>query len=143
MKKFLTENWFNLGILAIAVFAILSYSSFLKEKNDLEEKKFLSEALENQQKQQQEIVGHVQKSNQEDLINKCITDAYVELKTLQGGYDSLRSISCSKNPDYCSNSIDYWNDAKSKAFTTYKEEWVPQCKLGNRVFIHYEPVQNN
>ena len=77
-----------------------------------------------------------EKEKSDALINKCITDAYSELKTLQANYDWVNRDNCLNNSKLCDP--DYWNKAKDEAFTTYKEEWVPQCKLGNRVFIHYE-----
>ena len=97
--------------------------------------------LEVQQKQEQADLQQQQNANAQASINKCITDAYAELKTLQFNYERTYYTLCSKNSDYCSaSSRDYWDKAKDEAFTTYKEEWVPQCKLGKRVFIHYEPI---
>lgn len=140
MKKFIKENWFKLSILAVATFALTSYSFYLTEKNNLEEQKFFNQTLENQQKQQKAVLVQEQKSILEDTVNKCITDAYAELKTLQESYDTSSRIFCAKNIEFCSEWRAGNDKSKADAFTRYKEEWVPQCKLGNRVFIHYEPI---
>lgn len=96
-----------------------------------------------QQAQTNAALQQQQKANTEASINKCITDAYVELKTLQANYEWLGRGFCVKSPDFCSESIASTNKAKDEAFTTYQQEWVPQCKLGNRVFMHYELMSGN
>lgn len=140
MKKFIKENWFNLGILVIATLTLASYSFYLTEKNNLEEKKFFSQTLENQQKQLNEVLVQEQKSTEEGAVNECIKDAYTELKTLQSNFDVNTNMFCIKNIEFCSEWRAGNDKSKADAFTRYKEEWVPQCKLGNRVFIHYEPI---
>lgn len=105
----------------------------LVEKNKLEEQKTAKEALAKQQKE-----------SWDNFVNKCMTDAYAELKTLQWNYDVITSKFCLKLQDI-GTSCDTMNakngEDKDRAFVTYKEAWVPQCRLGNRVFIHYEPMK--
>ncbi len=161
MNTFIKNNWFKLiialGVVLIGVsvfyyFVILSSQkearisekaqAELIEKNKLETEKSSQEAEKSSQEMlnaQQKEIADQKKIATDNWINKCVTDAYSELKTLQWNYDYTNRMFCSKgNCDF-----DYWDKAKTKAFQTYQNEWVPQCKLGNRVFIHYEPMSNN
>lgn len=168
MKNFLSQNWFK-SVIALGVI-IISASTFYyfvllrhqketriqeKAQTDLIEKKEKEARIQDQaqidlieknkldaQRVAKENLERQQKEKLDNFINKCITDAYTELKTLQANYDWSRNKQCSNNPDFCSSIFDYWNKAKDEALTTYKEEWVSQCKLGNRVFLDYELYKN-
>lgn len=89
-------------------------------------------------KQAQVDLEQQQKTKTQSSIDKCITDAYTELKTLQWNYGVISAQFCAKDASACD--VAYWDKAKDDAFKTYQNEWIPQCKLGNRVFIHYEPM---
>jgi ferredoxin-like protein FixX len=113
------------------------------EKKNIEEKEAL-EKLERVQQEELEKEEAAEEQRKEEqfarIVNNCITDAYTELKTLQWNIDYAKNLDCSNNPAYCTSGIEFWNGEKDKAFIKYRDEWVPQCKLGNRVFIHYEPM---
>lgn len=144
-------------LIASIVLGGFYYASQVSRQNSIEKQQQIElqakrdqnnvEVLEAQQKQAQtDLIKHQeqlkadllqqQKAKEDNFINKCITDAYTELKTLQWNYGVISAKFCTNgNCD-----TEYWNKAKDEAFTTYKEEWIPQCKLGNRVFIHYESM---
>lgn len=170
IKNWLKENWFKAalatgviitGVSVFYYFVILSYQKEVRiqeqaridliaknnkeaqfqeqarldliEKNKLVAEKSAKEALVAGQK----AIADKQKATFDTWVNQCISDAYTELKTLQGNRDYAKWQLCAKgNCD-----VDYWNKIKESDFTTYQNEWVPQCKLGNKVFIHYEPMQ--
>jgi len=159
MNTFIKDNWFKIviavvvvfiGISAFYYFVILASQketriaekarSDLIEKNRLVEEKATQEAEKDAQAEleaQQKAIEDKKKTDFNAWVNKCITDAYAELKTLQGNQLELAKIGCANgNCD-----MTFWNKAQDESFQEYQNEWVPQCKLGNRVFIHYEPMQ--
>jgi len=162
MNAFIKDNWFKLvlalvvvliGISAFYYFVILSSQKEariqqqaqieLDRENQTELEKSIKDSEAEQQKileDNQKALEDKQKASTASWINQCITDAYSEMKTLQWNEDKLKMISCSSNPQFCSDTIEFWNNAKAESFTKYQNEWVPQCKLGNRVFIHTEPL---
>ncbi|MEK7515614.1 MAG: hypothetical protein AAB555_01605 [Patescibacteria group bacterium] len=150
-------------LIASIVLGGFYYASQVSKQNSIEKQQKIElqakkdqenvAALEAQQKQEQADLAkqqaqvsadlqQQQKAKAEAAINKCITDAYSEMKTLQGNYEALGIAFCVKNPDYScgADSRASTEKAKMEAFATYQNEWVPQCKLGKRVFIHYEPI---
>ena len=126
------------------------YASQISKQNSIEKQQQIelqakidqenAATLEAQQKQEQADLQQQQNTNAQASINKCITDAYAELKTLQWNFEANSIIFCSKNIQDCKQWRESNDKAKTDAFTTYQNEWVPQCKLGKRVFIHYEPM---
>lgn len=71
-------------------------------------------------------------------VDQCISDAYTELKTLQGNLEVAYLEACSKSTSSVGCNADWVDETKKDWFTRYEKEWIPQCKLGNRVFIDYE-----
>lgn len=164
IKHWLKENWFRsviaLGVIIISAsafyyFVILSQQKEARiaeqsrldliEKNNKEaqaqeqaEIDLLQKNKLEAQKATKEALAKQQKENRDRFVNKCVTDAYTELKTLQWNTDVSRSMFCSAHPD-CNLIPDDTDKNKAEAFRVYQEEWVPQCKLGNRVFLDYEP----
>lgn len=104
------------------------------EFDSIKESQINQEELINQKKIENDL-SEIIESETEKKINQCITDAYIELKTLQENNNITRRALCLKN----NCDLDFWEKANKKAFDVYQNEWVPQCKLGNRVFIDYTP----
>jgi len=172
IKHWLKENWFRsviaLGVIIISVsafyyFVILSQQKEMRIQEqariDLIEKNKKEAQIQEQaqldlmeknkleaQKAAKEALAKQQKENWDNFVNKCLTDAYTELKTLQDGTDAIGRAFCTaalKAGASCSDRIDFAEKTKKEEYATYMNEWVPQCKLGNRVFPHYEPLTNN
>lgn len=99
----------------------------------------LEGVLEKEQEQEQAIIQAQEESATSASVNKCVTDAYAELKTLQNNFFEVYREVCTENPSSPNCSSEWLEKGKRDAFTRYENEWVPQCKLGNRVFTHYEP----
>ena len=138
-------------VIASIIFGGFYYASQVNKSNSIEKQQQIElqakkdqenvATLEAQQKQEQADLLQKQNADIQASVNKCITDAYVELKTLQGNFDANTNMFCSKNIQYCSQWREGNEKAKAEAFITYQNEWIPQCKLGKRVFLHYEPMQ--
>jgi len=112
-KRFIKENWFRLGILFVFIILIIISCIYLLNENRT-------------------------KQDKQELVNSCIKDAYEEMKTLQANYDSMNMVFCMNSKTYCSESMENNEKYKKEAFETYENEWMPQCKLGNRVFPDYK-----
>jgi hypothetical protein len=80
-----------------------------------------------------------QQTEADTTINSCITDAYSELQTLKDNLDRMYLNSCSISITTTGCDSAWVQKTEKEWFTKYQNEWVPQCKLGNRVFIHTEP----
>lgn len=133
-KQFIKENWFKLGILLVLAIMALSVSIYLVGKNNIEQEK-----IEQDKKGQFESdLKLLQKVQSQESIDNCIKDAYTELKTLQGNFDSGTIVFCLNNKTGCSTWREGNEKSKKEAFERYENEWVPQCKLGNRVFLDYK-----
>ncbi len=135
MRKII-ENLNNLSLPAVILIAsvILGGSYFATQ---------VSKQTSIEKQQQIELQAKKEKESEADsvntAINECVTDAFSELKTLQDSYGRLGIDFCIKSPSYCNQAMINAEKSKKEAQATYESEWVPQCKLGNRVFIHYEP----
>lgn len=135
-------------VIASIVLGGFYYASQISKQNSIEKQQQIelqakrdqenTATLEAQQKQEQADLLQQQNASAQASINKCITDAYAELKTLQSNFDMNTIDFCSRNIQGCNQWREGNDKAKAEAFTTYQQEWVPQCKLGKRVFIHYE-----
>lgn len=133
MKNFIIANWFKLALLALLIVGLVIFGFYFIQKNKLESERVNQEMVIREVQETKKLITE----EKENLISTCISDAYVELKTLQGNYDAIKFKNCAES----NCNIDFWDKAKKEALSTYEQEWVPQCKLGNRVFIHYEPYK--
>lgn len=149
MKNFIKQSWFKLVIAGIVIligisvfyyFVILSAQkeSRIKQQTEIDLMRKNAEEIEQKAKEETEAQKAKQDAWFTDWVKQCITDAYNELKTLQNNYDVAELTSCAEFHRCFSELTE---KAKNEAFKTYQEEWVPQCRLGNRVFIDYEPMK--
>lgn len=110
----------------------------IEKQQQLKLEQTQQEQLIEQEAREQAEIERQQEARAESWVNDCVTDAYNELKTLQNNFQLMEYAYCpdSPFPDSCR---DTHEKAREDAFITYEKEWVPQCKLGNRVFLDYEP----
>ena len=158
-NKWIKENWFQLIIVtAILIggvgvgynFGIVQpqldrdYLEMQQDEMELRDQIQVDKKNKEEQatliRQQKEEEEAVTAQLREEWVNSCISDAYVELKTLQNTYDAMNLSWCVKNTSTCDYSRKQTDTAKKEAFQTYQNEWVPQCELGNRVFIDYDVI---
>lgn len=121
------DNWMKISLLVLALALVVILGLYLNGKNVIEKERLEKERIDQEMK-----------ISMDNAINSCVTDAYTELKTLQGNLKSTSLWLCTNNKALCD--FKYWEGEIDKAYDKYEKEWVPQCKLGNRVFIHYEPM---
>lgn len=114
--NWLNSNWFKIALLALLVCAFLYWVGDVELRKE-------------------------QEAFKQAAIDSCISDAYNEMKTLQGNYEDALDYTCFvvKNQPLCAIGRDQLDENKKEAFREYEEEWLPQCKLGNRVFRDYKP----
>ncbi|MBI2024962.1 MAG: hypothetical protein HYT03_02675 [Candidatus Harrisonbacteria bacterium] len=123
--------------LSFVVVQYLKQQSIEKQQQTKIEQEKQERLIEREAKEQAEIERQ-QEARAESWVNNCITDAYNELKTLQNNFTLMRMAYCTDSP-FPTSCRETYEEAEADAFKTYEREWVPQCKLGNRVFLDYEP----
>ena len=149
IKKLNTLSLPATVVIASIVLGGFYFASQLSKQNSIEKQ----QQIELQAKKDQEVAASLdaqQKQDQAELlqkqqvaatvaVDKCITDAYAELKTREDNLDRLYLHSCSISLTSTGCDSGWVSNTKKDWLATYQNEWVTQCKLGNRVFNHTEP----